>query len=227
MTGIYMIMFGDGENAYFYIGQSVNIERRKNKHLSELRHGHHRNPYMQRVFNEYGEKSITFEVLCECTKDKLYELEEYYIYTMYALVDDGMNGLNLNTGGEGNRNFSAETREKMGNGFRDKKHSAEARAKISEAGKRKKLSDETKAKISKARKGIKYSDEARAKMRECARREPVLCVELGKTFPSIREAKRFMKKEFGITAGIDNVLAGRVNTAGGFHWEYYQRKEEV
>lgn len=227
MTGIYMIMFGDGENAYFYIGQSVNIERRKNKHLSELRHGHHRNPYMQSVFNECGEKSITFEVLCECTKEKLHELEEYYIYTMYTFIGDNPHGLNLNTGGSGDRNFLAETRKRMGKASIGRKKSAEERAKISEAGRRKKLSDETKAKISKARKGKKTSEETKQKLRTSRKCKPVLCVELGKTFPSIRAANRFVKEEFGIDTKVCEVLAGRRNTAGGFHWEYYLRKEDV
>ena len=39
MTGIYMITFVSDENAYYYIGQSADIKKRKRKHLNELRKG--------------------------------------------------------------------------------------------------------------------------------------------------------------------------------------------
>lgn len=165
MTGIYMIRFGDDENMHFYIGQSAKIEKRKRQHLSELRNGIHKNPYMQRAYNKYGEESMTFEVLCECAEDKLNELEEYYIYTMQTFVDDNPQGMNLNTGG-GGRNMSDKTRAKISEVTKGKKRSAEARAKMSEANKGKKHSPETKAKMSEAKKGKKLSAETKAKISE-------------------------------------------------------------
>lgn len=208
MTGIYMIRFGDDENAHFYIGQSVDIGQRKRQHLSELRNGIHVNPYMQSVFNKYGEKSMTFEVLCECVEEKLNELEEYYIYTMCTFVGDNSYGLNLNTGG-GGHNISEETRAKLseakkGNTFhKGKKHSAETIAKMSEAHKSKNLSaetiakmreaakdkkhsEETRAKISEANKGRKLSDETRAKMSEAKKGHTVS----DETRAKISKAKR-------------------------------------
>lgn len=158
MTGIYMIRFGNDENMHFYIGQSVNIKRRKWEHLNELRNGTHANRYMQHVYDKCGEESMTFEVLCECTEDKLNELEEYYIYTMYAFADDGMRGMNLNTGGEGGQNFSAETKRKISEAGKGHSVSDETRKKISEALKWHTESPETRAKISEAQKGNKYRE---------------------------------------------------------------------
>lgn len=53
----------------------------------------------------------------------------------------------------------------------------------------------------------------------------VRCVELKKTYPSIREAER--------QTGIDNSQISAVcnhkknyKTAGGYHWEYIERSDE-
>lgn len=245
MTGIYMITFGNDENAHYYIGQSVALERRKNDHLNKLKNGTHENTYMQRVFNKYGEKSMTFEILCKCSADKLDELEEYYIFTMQTFVGDGMRGLNLNTGGNGNHNISEETRKKMSEAKRMRIVTAETKAKLSKLHKGKPLSEEHKQKISEALKGTGHlkgkgtghlkgktlSEEHKQKISETRRRKPVLCVELGKTFHSIEEASRFMEKEFGLAAHglaahVSEILNGRRKTAGGFHWEHCSPKEE-
>ena len=53
------------------------------------------------------------------------------------------------------------------------------------------------------------------------RRTPIKCVETGKVYVSQAEAAR----EIGIHKyGINNVLMGKQNTAGGYHWE---RVEDV
>lgn len=228
MTGIYMIRFGDDEHAHYYIGQSADIERRKKEHVRELRNRTHPNLYMQNVFNKYGEESMTFEVLCECSEDKLDELEEYYIYTMYAFVEDNVHGLNLTTGGNGIRNHAEETKQKISKAHKGKVLSEEVKQKLSKALTGKVVSDKTKQKISETKKGHVFSKETIQKMRNNPKKsKPVLCVELDKIFPSVMEAMRFMQETYGKSPNIGESIRGRRKTAGGFHWEYCSLKEAM
>lgn len=46
-----------------YIGSSVNLENRRREHLFYLRHSTHHSPYLQRVYDKYGESAFLFEVI--------------------------------------------------------------------------------------------------------------------------------------------------------------------
>src|SRR5258707_1067521 len=46
-----------------YIGQTVNLAERKQRHLRELRRNDHHSPHLQQAFNKYGEQSFYFEAL--------------------------------------------------------------------------------------------------------------------------------------------------------------------
>lgn len=77
------------------------------------------------------------------------------------------------------------------------------------------LSEETKRKISESHKGMTYGEETKQKLRE-AFSQPVLCVELNKTYPSMTEAA----KAFGLSkCTISAVIRGRNKTAAGYHWK--------
>lgn len=115
MTGIYMIWFDNDKFGHCYIGQSVNIEKRRREHRYELKAGIHVNKYMQHVYDKYGKESMHFELLCECEENKLDEMEEYYIHELNCFsVDYPEFGLNLTTGGQGVRHLevSEDTRIK-------------------------------------------------------------------------------------------------------------------
>lgn len=60
-TGIYAIRrIGTDKR---YIGQSVNIERRKIAHLSDLRRNRHSSDHLQKSYNKFGEAAFEFEIL--------------------------------------------------------------------------------------------------------------------------------------------------------------------
>lgn len=59
--GIYMMSCNGTDKVY--IGETVNLSRRLQKHFSLLRKNKHSNPIWQNVFNKYGEENITVEVL--------------------------------------------------------------------------------------------------------------------------------------------------------------------
>lgn len=79
--GIYKII--NVKNKKFYIGSSINIEKRKYHHINSLRKDKHFNRHLQRAFNKYGEEWFEFSIIeKEVELDKLTEREQYYIDTL-------------------------------------------------------------------------------------------------------------------------------------------------
>lgn len=95
MIGIYK--YQNKTNGKIYIGQSVNIMKRKWEHLS--------NPspysYFDQVLKQIGEKEFDFEIVEECSKSELDDKEKYWIAFYNCCVLDNRNGgYNLTHGGE-------------------------------------------------------------------------------------------------------------------------------
>ena len=88
-------------NHKVYIGLTNNIERRRNRHFSDLRHNRHDNHFLQKEFNIYGEENFSFSVIFEddITEKEIGDKEKYYI----KQYDSYKNGYNQNEGG----NFGA------------------------------------------------------------------------------------------------------------------------
>lgn len=105
MTGIYKITCVGNNKCY--IGQSIAIKRRWNDHKKSLKQGTHYNKYLQNAYNKYGENSFVYEILEQCSKDKLNEREQFYI----ALFDSFKNGFNCDLGGS---NISGEANPMYG-----------------------------------------------------------------------------------------------------------------
>ena len=93
MIGIYM--YENKVNGKKYIGQSININRRRREHL--------KNPSPSSKFDNYlvalGEENFNFSVLEECTTDLLDEREQYWI-KYYNSIEQGYN---LSAGGQSKR----------------------------------------------------------------------------------------------------------------------------
>lgn len=122
-----------------YVGQSVNVIKRKRQHFSNLRCGRHENDYLQKSYNKYGLSSFKFEVLEKMgvLSDEEVSSREVFWITYY---DSYNSGYNLTIGGEGTKRrvFSEEERRLIskrvagkGNPFFGKKHTLEVRKKIS------------------------------------------------------------------------------------------------
>lgn len=62
-----------------YIGSSVNLNERKQKHFYALRLGKHFNPYLQNSFNKHGKSSFIFEILEHVKQDMLLDVEQKYL----------------------------------------------------------------------------------------------------------------------------------------------------
>jgi len=66
MIGIYGIRnMVDGK---WYVGQSVQIEVRRECHFSLAKHGKHYNAHLQRAFLKYGKENFEFRILEETTE---------------------------------------------------------------------------------------------------------------------------------------------------------------
>ena len=66
-------------NNHFYYGSSINLKSRIKNHLSKLRAKCHRNKRLQRVFDKYGESSLTFEVVKYCEPSFILDKEQGYL----------------------------------------------------------------------------------------------------------------------------------------------------
>jgi len=73
-SGIYKIT--NTKNGKFYIGSSVNIQKRWNAHKRALRKNKHENILLQRSWNKYGEEYFQFEIIEE-TNDVLLQEQHY------------------------------------------------------------------------------------------------------------------------------------------------------
>lgn len=115
ISGIYYIK--NNINNKYYIGQSVNIKKRKQQHLAELRHNNHRNIYLQNAFNKYGEDAFEFKLIKVCKPKYLNRFEKMYV----KIYDSYNNGYNLTEGGENPPVLKGED-----NPFYQKNHSYES-----------------------------------------------------------------------------------------------------
>lgn len=76
MIGIYKIT--NKINGKFYIGQSVDIERRFMEHKTP----HGTMTSVKLAMKKYGKENFSFEVIEECSEDELNEREMYWIATL-------------------------------------------------------------------------------------------------------------------------------------------------
>lgn len=102
--GIYKII--NTKNNKIYIGSSVNIEKRKEKHFWMLKKGIHDNKFLQSSFNRDGIESFSFEIVESCKEDELVEKENYYILENKS--NDMKFGYNLCLVSEDRRNKLSE-----------------------------------------------------------------------------------------------------------------------
>jgi hypothetical protein len=77
IIGIYKIQ--NKINNKCYIGSSINILTRLQKHKSLLRKNRHNNSYLQNAFNKYNESNFSMEILEICNLENLLEREQHYV----------------------------------------------------------------------------------------------------------------------------------------------------
>src|SRR5262245_55626225 len=76
VCGIYSIIGPKGRR---YIGQGVNVKIRLYEHLRCMKENSHGNRYLQRAWNKYGSEAFRFEILVECVRFQLTNMEMFWI----------------------------------------------------------------------------------------------------------------------------------------------------
>ncbi len=147
ICGIYKITSPSNK---IYIGQSIDVIGRF-KHYNGLHCKLQTRLYNS--LNKYGVEKHKFEVICQCSREELNDLEVYYI-ALYNSFNSEF-GMNLRSGGMVSK-ASDETKQKQSVSGKNKKpRSEETRKKISIAHKGKTISLETRQKLREANLGKK------------------------------------------------------------------------
>ena len=167
-SGIYKIR--NLTNGKFYIGSTIDFDKRKYDHFRDLKNNNHHSYHLQNAFNKHGEQSFIFEAIekLEPNKGKLLEREQCWIDSLtpeYNICKIAGSCLGIK--------LSDETKQKMSEAQKGKFHSEETKLKMSEARKGKHLSEDHKRKMSESKKGEKnhnfgkhLSEEIRQKLSE-------------------------------------------------------------
>jgi hypothetical protein len=108
-SGIYCIL--NKCNNKKYIGSSLSMRTRLQRHRSALRGNYHTNEYLQNSWNKYGENNFECFVLEYCEEKDLIIKENYYVNLLssYNITKD----IIRNKPSEKSRKKHSETRKKM------------------------------------------------------------------------------------------------------------------
>jgi group I intron endonuclease len=109
-SGIYCIL--NTSNGHRYIGQSVDLSRRKSYHFTALAKGIHKNRHLQSAWNRYGAQTFKWEVLQVVSHPYLLDAQERYWIDLYA-TNDHKHGYNTESGGRRDLPLTFRTRCNM------------------------------------------------------------------------------------------------------------------
>lgn len=115
-------------NGKLYVGSSVDMRQRINRHFNHLRKGVHYNEKLQRAFNKYGEWAFEVTQLDECFTSERAAVESMWIEKTHAVS----RGYNIAVEGMSVRN-TPQSAEHIANRIASKKgyrHSPETREKL-------------------------------------------------------------------------------------------------
>ena len=212
MIGIYKITNPKGK---IYIGQSIDIEKRKLQYIYLSKYSLGRK--IKNSIKKYGWNNHTHEIIEECSIDKLDERELYWGEYYNVL---GKNGLNLKLGNSRGL-VSNETKILMS------KRAKEI------------MTEEHKEKLSKAKLGKKRTEQAKQSLRVPKKSNQNYINNVGKWISAqtqvlqydlednfikewdfIKDAELFYRKDGLVKNNICNCCSGRQKTAYGYKWKY-------
>lgn len=245
IQGIYCIK--NKINNEIYIGSSIHIYKRRNRHFSELRNNKHKNYKLQRLYNLHGEESFLFYLIESVDiKENLISREQYYIDNLKPQIN-----INLIANSSLGVKRSEETKEKIRQANLGLKHH-EWRNKIkSEAmsgdknwTKTKGFSEESKLKMSESQKKLyesgyispKLNKEVSIETKEKMSKSRKKLFENGYVHPRLKKVNQYslenefiktweslseVEKELGISrTAICNCLNGLSKKSNNYIWKY-------
>lgn len=188
-SGIYQIQNLVSGRSYY--GSAVDVERRLYDHRKSLNGNYHRNRFLQRAWDKYGEDAFDFSVL-ELVENKNDLIPREQVYLDEAFSPGKIRPYNICSvaGSLLGTKRTAESRARMSAATKGRIISAEARAKMSAKMKGRirtkehqdklnmarigfRHTEESKAKVSASKKGTIHSDEWRAKVSAALKGRPV------------------------------------------------------
>lgn len=220
-----------------YIGSSINVYKRRNRHFSELKNNKHKNIKLQRSYNKYGKDAFIFYILefIERGNDLIIKEQQY--------IDNEKPFFNINLIANSSLGVrrSNDTKEKIKLANLGLKH-PEWRNKIkseSQGGdkhwtKNKKFSNESKKKMSESQKklyingyisplkGVKLNNERVEKLRDTFSK-PILMFDLeGNLIREFKSAKE-AHKMYGFHVGyISQCCRLKIKKYKGYVWKFKQ-----
>lgn len=120
MRGIYKII--TLHNNKYYIGSSIDIEKRWRDHLSKMKMQKHANMYLQNVYNKYGESDFAFVVLLEMPNASNVEIrqkEQEFLNKIFQEDKDNIYNLARDANGGNSTLFSKKSLENISQKNRD------------------------------------------------------------------------------------------------------------
>ena len=165
-SGIYLIV--NMVTGKVYVGSSVDVTVRRQRHFCDLQKGCHANSHLQRSYDKHGKFAFAFCVIEECNRKDLIKREQFWIdkkrqkFTLFNATFTAGSQLGVKR--------SEETKRRMSDSQRGKRFTAEAieKMRIAKLGtsfrRGKKASAETRLRISNAKRGTVVSDETRKKL---------------------------------------------------------------
>lgn len=93
-AGIYCIT--NLTNGKVYIGQTVDLYRRRDQHFAALRSGTHENALLQADWNSQHATGFAWKIIEFCELDELNERELFWINELNAWSEPKGNGYNIN-----------------------------------------------------------------------------------------------------------------------------------
>lgn len=215
-SGIYCIEnIIDGKK---YIGSSINLDKRRRCHFSNLKNNIHKNSKLQRSYNKNGLDSFIFYILeIVDIRENLIEKEQFYIDNLKPEYN-----INIIANSSLGVKRSEETKEKVRLANLGLKH-PEWRNKIksqSQGGdnhwtKKKNFSEESKSRMSESQKKLYKNGYIHPRKRKIIQYS--LDMEFIKEWDSMTEAA--IELEIN-KVGISNCLRGITKKSGNFIWRY-------
>ncbi len=229
MKGVYLIK--NIKTGKVYIGSSIKLEAREQRHFKNLIDGNHHSNKLQNSYNKYGKDFFIFESIEEYEEidnNKLIQREQYWIdyYNSYN------NGYNCRPKAENNygHEHSEETKKLMSklhsgknNAMYGRKLSEETKEKIRQKMLGRFVSEETKEKKRKIALNRKHSKKTKLKQSRIKKSKPIL--QLDKNFKIVKEwySKREPLRELGVR--VDYVVKSKNKFSKGFYWVYKNEYE--
>ena len=210
-----------------YIEQSIDVDERWRKHISELNHNYHHNDYLQKAWNKYSEDNFKFYVLEYCNINDLDDKEIYYI-DLYNTTDRNI-GYNLTSGGQFKKgSLSYEVKQKLSNSIKKSYDNTNLREIRRDNALTQWSKPEYREKITGKNNGMygrHHTEESKRLMSEHSKGipshnknlTPVLCVELNEKFENATDAGKKLSLD---SSAILKVCREERKTCGGYHFEF-------